>query len=132
VALYNTSPESIPKVGIFYFIDNSVLIDAVPAERGEPYADAIQHGSHYDFWQNLTPKTGIEKRLKSRAYDAYPRGRVVYFPKRTIYRIYYDTCIDFSDDMPFIKDRFGLDKVEIEYEHDVHYQCSKCNPYFLD
>lgn len=125
-------PDPIPKVGIFYFIDEQVILDAVPVEKGAPYGDAIQHGSHYEFWESLIPKTKTEKRLKSRAYDAYPRGRVIYFPKKNIYRIYYDYCIDFSDYMPLITDSFGLDDVEVEFEYDEHYQCSGCNPNFID
>lgn len=31
-----------PKVGIFFFIGNQMLIDAVPVEQGERYGDAVQ------------------------------------------------------------------------------------------
>ncbi len=126
-------PDPIPMVGIFYFIDDKVLFDAVPTADGEPYGDAVQHGSHYDFWDTLVPKTELEKRFKSRAYDAYPRGRVVFFPKRKTYRVYFDDkCICFSDDMPFILDCFGLDNVEVEFLDDEHYRCASCNPHYLE
>ena len=124
--------DSIPKVGIFYFINDGILFDAVPAVNGEPYGEAVQHGSHYEFWDSLGPKTSTEKKFKSRVYDAYPRGRVVYFSKRNTYRIYNDICINFSVDIPFVMDTFGLKDVEVEFEYEEYYQCSKCNPDFMD
>jgi hypothetical protein len=82
-----------PKVGIFFFIDNEILMDAVHIEKGEAYGDAIQHGGHYEFWESLKPNILAERKFKARAYDAYPRGRVVYFPKKEKYIIYADRCI---------------------------------------
>ncbi|MCG6536729.1 MAG: hypothetical protein L7F78_18985 [Syntrophales bacterium LBB04] len=126
-------PDPVPAVGIFYLIDNKVLFDAVPTAEGEPYGDAIQHGSHYDFWEALIPKTDFERQFKVRSYDAYPRGRVIFFPRKNVYRVYYDDkCICFSDDMPCILDCFGLDDVKIEFLNDEHYQCAGCNPHYLD
>lgn len=119
-------------IGIFFFIDGKILIDAVPVKDGEPYGDAIQHGSHYEFWEALIPKTPAEWRLKTRDYDAYPRGRSVYFPKRKKFRIYYDLCIGLSDDMPLIIDAFKLIDADMEFHRDEHYKCAKCNPYYLD
>ena len=84
------------QVGIYWFIDNEVIKDAVPYKDGEPYGEAIQHGGHYDFWQALQPTTEIERKLKSRAYDAYPRGRVIYFPKKNMCRIYHDFCLELN------------------------------------
>jgi len=86
-------PDPVPKVGIFFFVDGEIIMDTVPVENGEPYGDAIQHGGHYEFWEKLVPKTLAERRFKARAYDAYPRGRVVFFPNRKKYVLYGDRCI---------------------------------------
>lgn len=127
-----TRPTLCPKVGIFYFVDNKILMDAVPIETGEPYGDAIQHGSHYEFWEKLVPKTLIERKFKARAYDAYPRGRVVYFPAKDKYRIYHDKCLKKNVELANVEEQFDLKGVNIEFGKDEHYRCAKCNPYFLD
>ena len=119
------------QVGIYWFIDNEVIKDAVPYKEGEPYGEAIQHGSHYEFWEALQPTTEIERKLKSRAYDAYPRGRVVFFPARKAFCIYLDRCLD-SDDSIRIDEAFEIEDFDIEYGDDEHYRCAGCNPFFVD
>ena len=119
------------QVGIYWFIDNEVIKDAVPYKEGEPYGEAIQHGSHYEFWEALQPTSEIERKLKSRAYDAYPRGRVVFFPARKVFCIYLDRCLD-SDDSVRIDEAFEIEDFDIEYGDDEHYRCAGCNPFFVD
>ena len=119
------------QVGIYWFIDNEVIKDAVPYKEGEPYGEAIQHGSHYEFWEALQPTTEIERKLKSRAYDAYPRGRVVFFPARKVFCIYLDRCLD-SNDSVRIDEAFEIEDFDIEYGYDEHYRCAGCNPHFID
>lgn len=120
-----------PQVGIFFYVDDEIVVDAVPVGSGEPYGEAVQHGGHYDYWDFCIPKTAAERKLKARAYDAYPRGRVVYFPKRKIFRVYADRCLKASA-FNAVKETYGLEAVKVEFETDVHYQCAKCNPSFLD
>jgi hypothetical protein len=120
-----------PKVGIFFFIDNSILVDAVPVEKGEQYGNAIQHGSHFEFWESLVPKTLTERQFKARAYDAYPRGRVVYFPNEKKCCIYADTCLE-RKNIVLVGKQFELIDEDIELQTDEHYKCAGCNPYFLD
>ena len=119
------------QIGIYWFIDNEVIKDAVPYKEGEPYGEAIQHGSHYEFWEALQPTTEIEKKLKARAYDAYPRGRIVFFPSREVFRIYSDRCLD-SDDSVLVLESFEIEDFNIEFEDDEHYRCAGCNPFFVD
>src|SRR5689334_5528113 len=83
----------VPKVGIFFVVDDQLLLDMVPVEQGDPYGDTIGHGSHYEFWDILVPRNGVEKRFKARAYDAYPRGRVVYFTQEKRFVLYADQCL---------------------------------------
>jgi len=120
-----------PKVGIFFFVDDEILMDTVPVEDGEPYGDAIQHGGHYEFWERLVPKTLVESRFKARAYDAYPRGRVIFFPKMKKFVLYGDRCIS-TDEYGLVAEKFDLDLVltegiEIGIEHDFDYKCIQCN-----
>jgi hypothetical protein len=120
------------QVGIYWFIDNEVIKDAVPYKEGEPYGEAIQHGSHYEFWQTIKPATEIEKKLKSRAYDAYPRGRIVFFPSREVFCIYMDRCLENVSKLIKVLKSFEIENVHFEIEIDEHYRCAVCNPYFID
>jgi len=82
------------KVGIFFVVDGQLLVDAVPLEQGEPYGNTRGHGSHYDFWESLAPGNDGERRFKARAYDTYPRGRVVYFTQEKRFVLYADRCLN--------------------------------------
>lgn len=115
-------------VGIFFYVDGDIIMDAVPAGLGEPYGEAVQHGGHYEFWDALIPKSLSERKLKSRPYDAYPRGRVVFFPRKNLFLLYADRCLK-KDAINEIKDKFGL--VTFECGTDEHYRCAACNPNFL-
>ena len=121
-----------PKVGIFFFIGEQILIDAVSVEHGERYADALQHGGHYEFWERLVPKDIAERSFKSRAYDAYPRGRVVYFPKRKEFCLYHDACLRPEREIREVIEQFELAGAKIEIMENEHYKCEGCSRYFLE
>lgn len=121
-----------PKVGIFFIVDGESLVDAVPLEAAEAYGDALQHGGHYEFWESLVPKTATEKKLRARAYDAYPRGRVVYFSVEEMFRVYMDKCLT-AGTLEVIRERFGLmGSIQVEVKGDEHYRCAGCNPNYMD
>lgn len=126
-----------PKVGIFWVVKmeqkDLVIADAVPYEKGEPYGVAIQYGGHYDFWEMLKPKSEVEKLLKSRSYDTYPRGRVVFFPDTGTFCVYLDGCLT-VDNLAAIFHLFKLDskKFRITLRRDGHYQCAVCNLYWIE
>jgi hypothetical protein len=119
-----------PKVGIYFVVANELLIDAVPLEKGELYGSAIQHGEHYEFWKRLVPKKAIERKFKARAYDAYPRGRVIYFQDKKKFCIYIDPCLK-TKNIAAIAREFGLCG-DFMIETDEHYKCASCNPHFMD
>jgi hypothetical protein len=111
-------------------VDNVIVGAAVPVEQAEPYGDALQHGGHYEFWEGLMPKNESERKLKSHAYDYYPRGRKVLFPKRqTATRLYADRCMN-RDNLKDALAFFGHQEYRVEIEKDEHYRCSKCNRFF--
>lgn len=119
------------KVGIFFKVNHQFLVDAVEGEHGEIYGIAIQHGGHYELWEKLVPKNLHERQFKSHAYDYYPRGRVVFFPKRKIYRVYFDRCLN-EEDLDLLLQLFDLIGQPCEITEDEHYHCARCNPYYLD
>jgi len=119
------------QVGIFWLIDNEVIKDAVPYKEGKPHGEMIQHGNHYEFWQALQPTTEGARKLKSRAYDTYPRGWIVFSPVKKVFRLYRDCCLD-SDDEVIVLESFEIEDCDIEFGDDEQYCCAGCNPLFID
>ncbi|GAM10476.1 hypothetical protein OR1_02765 [Geobacter sp. OR-1] len=119
------------KVGIYWFVDKDIVGKAVALKDAEPYGDALQYGGHYEFWERLHAGNKPESKFKSHAYDYYPRGRLVYFPKRQMARLYVDRCLD-DDIVNTILDFFEHDKVEIEIVNDEHYSCASCNRHYME
>jgi len=119
------------KVGIFFLVENDLLIDSLAVEVAEPYGEALQHGGHYDFHESLHPAGPVERRFKAHAYDFYPRGRVVYFPGRNAWTLYADPCLT-QDDTNRVMALFGLDPAMVEVAADEHYRCSRCNRSYLE
>jgi len=124
-----------PMVGIFWFIemgkDDDFVYDAVPISQGEKYDDAIAYGEHYSFWKKHLPKTCTEVIFKDNAYDAYPRGRIVFLPNENKFVIYIDKCIC-TDDLVKIIEKFQIDNVDIAIEEDEQYRCTQCKSLFIN
>jgi hypothetical protein len=120
---------SLPKVGIFFVVESQLVIDAVPVDQGEPYGETIEHGSHDAFWDSMVPWTALEHRFKTRAYDASPRGRVVYLTREQRFVLYADACLT-RDTLQGLATHFGLTAPVVA--RDEHYQCAACNPSLLD
>ena len=118
-------------VGIFFKVSNEFLIDSVALEAAEPYGEAMQHGGHYDFHESFHPAMPVERRFKAHSYDFYPRGRVVFFPARSTWRVYADPCLT-KDDIRKIIALFRLDGQAVEVAADEHYRCSICNKSYLE
>lgn len=117
------------KVGIFYIVQDHLLMDAAPLEQGEQYGDAVNFSGHFDYWGALSPSSALEQLLKNHAYDYFPRGRVVYFRRTDCFKLYADRCITKAE----------IEKIAIAFQlptyqlaKDEHYQCAICNPVYLD
>ena len=119
------------KVGIYWSVDDVIVGDAVYLHEAESYGDALQHGGHHDFLEKLHPTTEAERKLKSHAYDYYPRGRMVCFPERQTVRLYVDRCMD-NDVLNQALDFFEHQEYRIEIENDAHYRCAGCNRHYLE
>lgn len=117
-------------IGIFFIVNGELIVDAVQLEHGEEYGNAIQHGGHYEFWENLEPKTKSERIFKRRAYDAFPRGRVIFDVRQGRPVIYVDRCIKDERSLALLKHAFQLSGFDVRT--DEHYQCARCNQDFID
>ena len=118
-------------VGIYFKVADDFLIDAVQVDAGEAYGDAVGHGGHYDYHENLKPMEPSERRFKAHSYDYYPRGRVVFFPEHNAFTLYTDPCLT-VEDVRQIKGLFGLDGQAVNVAADEHYRCAKCNRFFIE
>lgn len=109
-----------PKVGIYWVVKNELVFDMVSLDDAEPYGDALQHGGHYDWHDALVPATKSERLLKRLPYEYWPRGRVVYFTLRNLFRIYISPRITqgIVADIVYL---FGLSEQLYEIEYDDHY-----------
>lgn len=81
------------RVGIYFVVKGQILHDSALLEQAESYGDALQHGGHNDYHEAIRPLSPIECLFKSMPYDYFPRGRVVYFPDRNTFRVYFDRCL---------------------------------------
>src|SRR3990170_6925084 len=88
---------------------------------GTPFSTA----AIMSFGNSLVSKNTAERSFKSRAYDAYPRGRVVYFPKRKEFCLYHDACLRLEREIRAVVEWFELAGAKIELMEDGHYKCMK-------
>jgi len=116
----NDSSCDMPSVGIYWVVNNELISDKVALERAEPYGDALQYGGHYEWHEELVPRTRSEWLLKKLPYEYWPRGRVVYFTLRNVYRIYISPRISrgMVEEIVYL---FGLREQVYEVEYDDHY-----------
>ena len=119
------------KVGIYWAVNGTIVGDAVYLDEAEEYGDALQYGGHYDFLEQLKPTNAVEKKLKSHAYDYYPRGRMLFFPKRKKARLYVDRCMD-NGVLQAALTFFEIKEYQVEIETDAHYRCAGCNRHYME
>lgn len=110
------------RVGLFFYVNENLLLDFVEIDKAIEYGDClIGATSHYDIWENQ-----YFYKLH-RSYDYYPRGRVVYNKKENLYIIYADKCIDEKGIMLILL-AFEIENENVRIDRtDEHYVCSKCN-----
>ena len=56
--------------------------------------DILHRGENGWELHEVKSSNDVERKLKSHAYDYYPRGRMISFPKRQTVRQYVDRCMD--------------------------------------
>jgi hypothetical protein len=78
-------------VGIFWLIEDRLVLDTTLLSEAEPYGDCLTHGkSHIDFWTEQQALGTVPHDIE---YEEYPRGRVVYNVKTERFTLYADRCI---------------------------------------
>jgi hypothetical protein len=87
-----------PSVGIFWKIDEVLLIDRSPLAQAELYADCLTHpDDHYELWEGWRGlgaqklrTLGYPTIIMTTEYEDWPRGRVVYDIPHALFVIYAD------------------------------------------
>ena len=119
-----------PYVGIFWSVDNVLVIDRATLAAAEPYGDCLTHPvGHYELWERWR-KLGawrlaalrLPARIVASEYDEHPRGRVVYERPPNRFVIYADRRLQEPETIAAIRRVFGLDKAEVEVRSDAHYK----------
>lgn len=111
------------RVGLFFVVEGRVILYACPLSKAGRYGDFLDYPhSHDEIWE-------AKQRAQHRVdFDYYPRGRIVYDTLGDRYTIYHDRCCRKAAEM--IGSRYAPAKVQ--YSHDEHYQCRKCNPKYCE
>lgn len=115
-----------PKVGLYFYVNRKILMDAVDLKDSELYGDfMIGRSSHDEIWNREYLK------VYKKPYDYYPRGRIVFKIKEDRYILYADKCIG-PKELEDIKKAFELDGEKVTVASDLHYVCKKCNTEYYE
>ena len=109
-------------VGLFFVVNNKLLLHSCTLEEAEKYGDFLNFPeSHMQIWDKYYyNKYKVD-------FDYFPRGRIIYNIKENVYYIYYDKCLENSiRKMNLIKENKN-----VKYLRDLHYKCSKCNKSYI-
>ena len=118
-----------PAVGIFWRVDDVLVIDHSSVNDAEPYGDCITPAAgHYERW--LEWQTLGAARLKAvgyplliiaSEYDDWPRGRIVYETPARRFVLYADKRLQTSTILTTIKAAFGPNDASVVVMSDQHY-----------
>jgi hypothetical protein len=126
-------PASVPKtttsssqVGIFFYLDGKLFIDATPIEQAEECVGFVNHAlGHEAYWAQLQ-RTGQVP--ADQEYQDCQRGRVVFNRKDDRFILYVDECL--LGRIRVLKEiigRMGLPSGrKTKVLDDPHYRCSVC------
>lgn len=113
-----------PRVGIFWLVDDQLLIHMTRLSRAERYGNCLTYpGSHIDVWRRYHHSGKIPRDIE---YEELPRGRVVYETGTQQFTVLADQCIlKRKAWIERIKKTLRLPK-DLTVRTDPHYQCFRC------
>ena len=116
-------PEE-PRLGIFWLVDDELVIASTPLVQCEPYGDVMNEPrSHVEYWAELQSGGRVPREIE---YEEPPRGRVVYSVKTKQYTLIADRCILAKHAIvKRICHELQLPK-DTKTDSDLHYRCSAC------
>ena len=119
-----------PAVGIFWRLDNVLVIDRSPLAEAEAYGDCLTHAAgHYERWLEwqalggtALASMGYPTCIAFTEYDEWPRGRIVYERPKRRFVMYADRRLRGVDAIAALKVAFGLQEASVLVTGDPHYQ----------
>lgn len=119
-----------PAVGIFWLIEDVLVVDRSIRHEAEPYGDCVTHAAgHYERWQEwqaMGPaklkSLGYPPIIVSSEYDEWPRGRVVYDTEARATILYADRRIQKPRYVAALQLAYGLAGTEVRVRSDAHYR----------
>jgi hypothetical protein len=130
IAPLAAADPAIPSVGIFWRINNTLLVDRSELARAESYADRLTHPEgHYERWEawralgaRRLRELGYPSEITSTEYEEWPRGRIVQDTKTGCFFVYTDRRLQTRETISVIKAAFGLHGMESTIMSDPHYR----------
>jgi hypothetical protein len=114
-----------PLVGIFWWFEGKLIVDASPLSEAEKYGDCLGHcRSHIDHWTDLQRRHEVPTDVE---YEEPPRGRVMWNTLSQRFLILADRCI--------LRKRVILNRImqimrlpvqSTDTGTDAHYRCFRC------
>ena len=120
----NVNLTTQPKVGIFWFYEDRLLIDSVPVSQAEACEGFYNYPlSHEHSWVKLQRRGVVPAEVE---YDEPPRGRGVYNARTQQFLLMADQCILKNPEL--VKRILAvLDlPARTKTEPDSHYRCVHC------
>lgn len=113
-----------PCVGIFWLVDDQLLIEMTPLRAAEPYGNCLTHpSSHIGVWQRYQQSGRVPVDMD---YEEQPRGRVIYDRVAEAFTVLADQCIlKRKAWIERIKKTLRLPK-DLTVRTDPHYKCFRC------
>jgi hypothetical protein len=111
-----------PCVGIFFLVEDRLLVDAVPLSQAEEYAEHLIHaGSHVEYWDELLAAGEV-----TGEYYDFSRGRVCFSKRDDRWSLLADPCILKREDVvQALLRRLNLPRTTA-VATDSHYRCPGC------
>lgn len=123
--------DTAARIGIYWLHDGQVLGLSCPASEAEPGVPGLLDSAftHVDAWPAVRSDARLPAHL---AYDAVPRGRVMYRPAHKRWLVYGDGQLlgcsaggaqkaDDEEVRARIAAFFGFDPNDADWRHDAHY-----------
>jgi hypothetical protein len=111
------------QVGIFFWFNRKLFIQATPLSKSEQYAHSLTHpNGHPAFWSELQASVTVPAETE---YDEVPRGRVTYDTVQDRAFLFHDRCIPTKAIRQIIR-MLHLPKSKVVVSLDPHYRCPRC------
>ena len=119
-----------PAVGIFWRVNDILVVDRSALDDAEAYGDCLTHAAgHYQRWEEWQAlggtgraAEGLPNQIGSTEYDQWPRGRIVYETRARRFVLYADRRLQGPDIIDALKVAFGLNGAEVVVRNDSHYR----------